>query len=148
MSDRYERTRAALVAQFSSLHPSPFKRALAELEWAALQDAMQRVEVECRTLLAYTPPRGGARLATEIIAAQSAADQHRWEVVVAKRCPSRRAPCPLRLAAGPSVAKSLFNHLSRAHEGDARAARPPHGRSSGHAQAELAIAGLSGIQRI
>jgi hypothetical protein len=52
MSKQYERAHATLVAQFGSLSPSLFRRALAELQRSALEDALHDVEAECMTLAA------------------------------------------------------------------------------------------------
>jgi hypothetical protein len=52
MSKRYENARATLIAQFGGLNPSLFKRALAELQRSALEDALHDVEAECMTLAA------------------------------------------------------------------------------------------------
>jgi hypothetical protein len=64
----YNRMRSALSAQLRVVSWSLAKVALAEFERLALEDAIQRVEVECRKLavfsrvgaMASTPPDQGA----------------------------------------------------------------------------------------
>jgi hypothetical protein len=48
----YDRVRSALIAQLRVVNWSLSKLVLAEFERLALEDAIQKVEVECRTLAA------------------------------------------------------------------------------------------------
>jgi hypothetical protein len=48
----YDRVRSALIAQLRVVNWSLSKLVLAEFERLALEDAIQKVEVECRTLTA------------------------------------------------------------------------------------------------
>jgi hypothetical protein len=65
----YDRVRSALIAQLRVVNWSLSKLVLAEFERLALEDAIQKVEVECRTIavISRVGAAGGWRDGAEVI---------------------------------------------------------------------------------
>jgi hypothetical protein len=64
----YDRVHSALTAQLRVVNRSLSKVVLAEFERLALEDAIQKVEVECRTLAVLSRLAPQARLSARILA--------------------------------------------------------------------------------